>query len=160
MRAQSKFDRVGPANKAYSESHENADTDVSEESIHHTLGRGRYQAAPGIVLADLEDQVAALGELTTALAEQVTNLNTVVSWLTENLAIGQCMLWASAFEPMHFIECAGQALSTTTYAELFAEIGYTHGGAGATFNLPATPLSISAANYYIIIRYETGVPTL
>lgn len=30
----------------------------------------------------------------------------------------------------------GQGLSTTTYATLFSIIGYTYGGAGATFNLP------------------------
>ncbi len=35
-----------------------------------------------------------------------------------------------------WLKCVGTGYSTTTYADLFAEIGYTYGGAGATFNVP------------------------
>lgn len=35
-----------------------------------------------------------------------------------------------------FIQCNGAGISTTTYATLFALIGYTYGGSGGTFNLP------------------------
>jgi len=35
-----------------------------------------------------------------------------------------------------YLECLGQSLSTTTYASLFAVLGYTYGGSGSSFNLP------------------------
>ena len=35
-----------------------------------------------------------------------------------------------------WLRANGQALATGTYAALFAEIGYTYGGGGGTFNLP------------------------
>ncbi|HEU4864994.1 MAG TPA: phage tail protein [Actinomycetota bacterium] len=35
-----------------------------------------------------------------------------------------------------WLRCGGQSLATASYPELFAEIGYTYGGAGSTFNLP------------------------
>ena len=38
--------------------------------------------------------------------------------------------------PVNWVLCVGQSVSTTTYATLFALIGYTYGGSGANFNLP------------------------
>jgi len=39
--------------------------------------------------------------------------------------------------PASFLLCDGSSLSTTTYASLFAVIGYTYGGSGGSFNLPS-----------------------
>ena len=36
----------------------------------------------------------------------------------------------------YYFECDGSSKNTTTYANLFAAIGYTFGGSGANFNLP------------------------
>ena len=44
--------------------------------------------------------------------------------------------WGSASIPSGFLECNGQAVSRSTYAALFAVIGYTYGGSGASFNVP------------------------
>jgi len=44
--------------------------------------------------------------------------------------------WGSVSVPSGFLECNGQSVSTATYASLFAVIGYTYGGAGASFNVP------------------------
>jgi len=44
--------------------------------------------------------------------------------------------WGSAVIPSGFLECNGASVSTSTYAALFAVIGYTYGGSGASFNLP------------------------
>jgi len=44
--------------------------------------------------------------------------------------------WGSAVIPSGFLECNGASVSTATYAALFAVIGYTYGGSGASFNLP------------------------
>jgi microcystin-dependent protein len=38
--------------------------------------------------------------------------------------------------PSGFLKANGAALNTTTYAALFAAIGYTFGGSGASFNVP------------------------
>jgi microcystin-dependent protein len=38
--------------------------------------------------------------------------------------------------PLGWLICNGASLSTTTYANLFAVIGYTYGGSGANFNVP------------------------
>ena len=39
--------------------------------------------------------------------------------------------------PTDFLLCDGSSLSTTTYARLFAVVGYTYGGSGGSFNLPS-----------------------
>jgi microcystin-dependent protein len=44
--------------------------------------------------------------------------------------------WGSASVPSGFLLCDGTSYSTTTYAALFAVIGYTYGGSGASFNIP------------------------
>ena len=38
--------------------------------------------------------------------------------------------------PSNWMLCAGQSLNTTTYATLFAVVGYMFGGSGANFSLP------------------------
>lgn len=43
---------------------------------------------------------------------------------------------ADANVPAGWRRCNGDGLNTTTYADLFAAIGYEWGGAGATFNIP------------------------
>ena len=58
--------------------------------------------------------------------------------------------WGSASIPSGFLLCNGQSVSTTTYAALFAVIGYTYGGSGASFLVPdltdRTVVGVSAAN--------------
>ena len=49
---------------------------------------------------------------------------------------GLIIPWGSASIPSGFLECNGASISTTTYASLFAIIGYTYGGSGASFLLP------------------------
>lgn len=52
--------------------------------------------------------------------------------------VGSIMMWATATAPNGWLECAGQAISRTTYAALFAVLSATYGpGDGTTtFNLP------------------------
>ena len=52
------------------------------------------------------------------------------------LPIGGGCLWFTATPPANFLIADGSSLDTTTYAKLFAVIGYTYGGSGANFNLP------------------------
>ena len=49
---------------------------------------------------------------------------------------GEIKMWATASAPSGYLFCDGTGVSTTTYASLFAIVGYTYGGSGGTFNLP------------------------
>jgi microcystin-dependent protein len=50
--------------------------------------------------------------------------------------VGSGAIWFAATPPTNWLICDGSSLDTTTYATLFAVIGYTWGGSGANFNLP------------------------
>jgi len=58
--------------------------------------------------------------------------------------------WGSASIPSGFLLCNGQSVSTSTYAALFAVIGYTYGGSGASFLVPdltdRTVVGVSVSN--------------
>jgi microcystin-dependent protein len=50
-----------------------------------------------------------------------------------------CLLpYAGSSAPIGFLLCDGSYYSTTTYAALFAVIGYTYGGSGSSFKIPDT----------------------
>jgi microcystin-dependent protein len=54
----------------------------------------------------------------------------------ETPAPGTIMGWAAAAPPTDWLACDGSGKSTTTYAALYAVIGFAYGGSGSTFNLP------------------------
>ena len=49
---------------------------------------------------------------------------------------GVILPYGGASAPTDFLLCHGQSVSTSTYADLHAVIGYTYGGSGSNFNLP------------------------
>lgn len=49
---------------------------------------------------------------------------------------GSVISFAGSSAPTGWLLCYGQSLNTTTYAALFAVLGYTYGGSGANFSLP------------------------
>lgn len=49
---------------------------------------------------------------------------------------GSVISYAGSTAPTGWLLCDGASLSTTTYASLFAVIGYAFGGSGGSFNLP------------------------
>jgi microcystin-dependent protein len=49
---------------------------------------------------------------------------------------GTVMFFAASTAPTGYLKANGASLSTTTYATLFAAIGYTFGGSGGSFNVP------------------------
>lgn len=55
--------------------------------------------------------------------------------LNENL-IGSIVMHAANSTPPRTLHCNGASLNTTTFADLFAVIGYTFGGSGSNFNVP------------------------
>jgi microcystin-dependent protein len=50
--------------------------------------------------------------------------------------IGTIKMYGGSSAPSGYLLCDGSSISTTTYANLFAVIGYSFGGSGANFNLP------------------------
>ena len=54
----------------------------------------------------------------------------------EGTPAGAVIYHAANTPPTGFIKANGASLSTTTYADLFAAIGYTFGGSGSSFNVP------------------------
>ncbi len=58
-------------------------------------------------------------------------------WVSEiGTPAGIIDTYAGAAAPLGYLLCHGQSVSTTTYAALFAAIGYTYGGSGTSFKLP------------------------
>ena len=57
---------------------------------------------------------------------------------TSNMLVpaGAIMAFAMNGAPTGWLAADGASVSTTTYAALFAAIGYTYGGSGGSFNLP------------------------
>lgn len=74
----------------------------------------------------------------------------------DNLPVGIIRMWikeeANATPPDSYLVCAGQEVSTTTYAKLHSVIGYRFGGSGAVFNLPR--FNVTSGNTY---RVPSGV---
>lgn len=50
--------------------------------------------------------------------------------------VGTLLDFAGTTAPSGYLVCDGASVSTVTYAALFAVIGYSYGGAGASFNIP------------------------
>ena len=64
------------------------------------------------------------------------NFDIIDANLYSSTPIGAVIMFGGATPPVGWLICDGSSLSTTTYAALFAAIGYAHGGSGANFNLP------------------------
>ena len=69
----------------------------------------------------------------------VPNSSGVVEWQSPAaLPIASLLAFAGPETniPANFLLCFGQSVSRSTYADLYAIIGYTFGGSGSMFNLP------------------------
>ena len=83
---------------------------------------GRQPTASPLTSADITDGIITAAKLAPGAVEGVTT--------------GLIIPWSSSTAPTGFLECNGASVSTTTYANLFAVVGYVYGGSGASFNLP------------------------
>jgi microcystin-dependent protein len=68
--------------------------------------------------------------------------------------------FAGGSVPAGYLLCDGQSLNTTTFANLFAVIGYTYGGSGSSFLVPdlkgRVPVGIDTGQAEFNVRGETG----
>lgn len=93
-------------------------------------------------------------DLLTALQDQIDALQ------AQSEPIGTIKIWPSDTIPSDYLACRGQPLSTATYPDLFALIGYTFGGAGSSFSLPNLmgrfPVGLNTADGQMDTIGETG----
>jgi microcystin-dependent protein len=80
---------------------------------------------------------------TQTLTNKTINLEAASNTITGRLAstsggtpAGVISQYAGTAAPAGYLLCQGQSISTTTFADLFAAIGYNYGGSGGSFNLP------------------------
>lgn len=85
--------------------------------------------------------------MTSGLLKTASNLSEISSAADKETAMGNLKIdnavpigvvfpFAGTAAPNGWILCDGRSLSTTTYAVLFASIGYAYGGSGGNFNVP------------------------
>jgi microcystin-dependent protein len=91
-------------------------------TIHPSMTSGLLQASNNLseIAASSANQEAAMGNLK----------------LDNAVPIGVVFPFAGTAAPNGWILCDGRSLSTTTYAALFAAVGYAYGGSGGNFNVP------------------------
>lgn len=108
-------------------------------------GRLKSGGAGTITVASAADIVAAIGATVVANATHavsadnggVTSVNGATGAVViQSVPAGAVAHFAMNTAPTGWLKANGASLSTTTYAALFAVIGYTFGGSGASFSLP------------------------
>jgi microcystin-dependent protein len=80
---------------------------------------------------------------TQTLTNKTISLEAASNTITGRLAstsggtpAGVISQYAGSAAPAGYLLCQGQSVSTTTFADLFAAIGYTYGGSGSNFVIP------------------------
>jgi microcystin-dependent protein len=88
------------------------------------------RSGTGVTLGDSGDTITVPAGATLAISGTVTGITSILT--------GSIIMYGSASIPTGYLECNAQAVSRTTYADLFAVIGTTFGvGDGTTtFNVP------------------------
>lgn len=102
-----------PEDEMFRKAHEHSDVDFETRSLHHTLGTGPTQAAPG-------------------------NHKHGTSETSDGSGIGTVIMTASSDLLDNYMWCDGAELSRTDFSTLFNAIGirYGAGDGSTTFNLP------------------------
>lgn len=87
-------------------------------------GDGVENIFPGaVVSASIANGAVNIAQLATAVAQAL-------------LPVGAVVDFAGSAPPAGYLLCNGQSVTTATYPNLFAVIGYTYGGSGPNFNVP------------------------
>lgn len=73
---------------------------------------------------------------TPTVGDNSTQIATTAFVAVNGAPTGSMFMWPTSTAPTGFLLCNGASLNTTTYARLFAVIGYLYGGSGASFNIP------------------------
>lgn len=93
---------------------------------------------PGSTLFVTLDTSGNLGTATSIQPTQIAAASIQSAQLAAGVATppGAVIMYGGASAPTGWLLCDGASLSTTTFAALFAAVGYTYGGSGSSFNAP------------------------
>lgn len=142
----SKWINVSPASGLGSAAYQ--PTSAFQPAIGALTGLLKSAGGGTIAAASAADIVAAIGATAVTNATNATNATsaanggvTSVNGLTgavviQSVPTGVVAHFAANSAPTGWLKANGASLSTTTYAALFAVIGYAFGGSGASFSLP------------------------
>jgi microcystin-dependent protein len=106
------------------------------------------------------DKVETLADL--GLTGTAADYNNALTWAPRLVPAGAVTMNAGSTTPTGWLECEGQAVSRSTYADLFAAVGTTYGvGDGSTtFNLPnlqgRVPVGVDTGQTEFDALGETG----
>jgi microcystin-dependent protein len=84
----------------------------------------------------LTPNTATTGNVVLGGVLSVANGGTGSSTGVASVITGAIQMWATTTAPSGYLLCDGSSVSTSTYAALFAVVGYTFGGSGGSFNVP------------------------
>jgi microcystin-dependent protein len=73
---------------------------------------------------------------TAAAGTNTTQIATTAFVLQNGAPTGSVLMWTTNSAPSGWLICDGTSVLTSSYAALFAVVGYTFGGSGGSFNLP------------------------
>ena len=122
----------------------NGETALTNLTVNGDLGvTGTTSLTTGSISGVMTAPTATAGTNTTQLA--------TTAFVTQNAVLtGSIQMWSTSTAPTGYLLCNGAGISTTTYAALFAVIGYSFGGSGGTFSLPnyIDRMPIGSGNLY------------
>jgi microcystin-dependent protein len=120
---------------------------MSEQKIKDIPGGGRSiskeistieRATPNII--SMEGRMQALESWQTQNGlideQQTDDIELLQTTLPGIVPVGTILMTGATSAPTGFLICNGSFLSTSVWPDLFAKIGYTFGGSGASFKLP------------------------
>jgi microcystin-dependent protein len=122
-------------------------TDDSFRAAGDMYAVGMLHAESGITLDDVVITQTAANEISLSAGDTLKLSNaglkfndgttqTTAAGAGFTMASGIINIFAGTAAPTGWLLCDGTSYATATYPNLFAEIGYTYGGAGANFNVP------------------------
>lgn len=80
--------------------------------------------------------VAGGTSVTPPSGDNSTNIATTAFVANSAVPAGTIIMYGASTPPSGYLECNGAVCNTSTYANLFAAIGYNFGGSGTNFYLP------------------------
>lgn len=114
---------------------------TSYTTLYSPDGLTSFQVYDGVIYSNgriipSSDNTFDFGDATHAWKDLYLDGSIYTNGAKVGVPAGVLMPFAGSSAPTGYLLCDGSAQSTSTYANLFAAIGYTYGGSGASFNLP------------------------